>query len=105
MVATQFEVFRNEERKDAFPFLVVVQHPLLAQLKTRVVVPCMPLKKFGGPPIPRLNPVFTIERAEVVLVTHLLGAVPLSSLRELVTDLSPHRAIILSALDVMMSGV
>jgi toxin CcdB len=105
VVANQFEVFRNEQRQDAFPFVVVVQHPLLAQLKTRVVVPCMPRRKFGGPPIPRLNPVFTVERTEVVLVTHLLGAVPLSSLRVLVTDLSSHRAIILGALDAMMTGV
>jgi toxin CcdB len=105
VVANQFEVFRNEEHRDAFPFLVVVQHPLLAQLKTRVVVPCMPRRKFGGPPIPRLNPVFTVERSEVVLITHLLGAVPLSSLKTLVTDLSAHRAIILGALDAMITGV
>lgn len=105
MVANQFEVFRNQRRDEAFPYLVVVQHPLVAQLKTRVVAPCMPRKKFGGPPVPRLNPVFTIEGSEVVLITHLLGAVPVTSLKSVVADLSAHRATVLGALDALITGV
>jgi toxin CcdB len=65
----------------------------------------MPRKKFEGPPVPRLNPVFTIEGSEVVLITHLLGAVPVTSLKSVVTDLSAQRATILGALDALITGV
>ncbi|MDP1829518.1 MAG: CcdB family protein [Archangium sp.] len=99
----QFEVYRNTRDREAFPYVLVVQHELVAHLKSRVVVPLMRRKKFGTP-VARLHPTFTIEGVEMVMVTHLLGAVPTGSMRIPVTDLSSRRTEIIGALDVLITG-
>jgi toxin CcdB len=98
----QFEVYRNTRDREAFPYVLVVQHELVAHLKSRVVVPLMQRKKFGTP-VARLHPTFTIEGVEMVMVTHLLGAVP-GSMRNPVADLTSRRTEIIGALDVLITG-
>ncbi len=101
----QFEVFRNARNKVRFPFLLVVQHEVLAELPTRVVVPMTPLAVFGARPVSRLNPVFRVDGVAVVMLTQMLGAVPTSSLKSRVTTLATKRTEIIGALDILVSGV
>lgn len=100
----QFAVYRNARGRESYPYLLVVQHPLLGHLASRVVVPFMALRKFGTA-VSRLNPVFVLEDEEMVLVTHLIGSVPSSSLSRRVADLSARRSDIIAAIDVLFSGV
>ena len=102
-MVTQYAVYKNTREREAFPYLVVVQHRVTDHLSSRVVVPLMSRRKFGAP-ISRLNPTFSIEGHEMVLVTHLIGAVPAASLRTKVTDLSTQRSEIVSALDMLLTG-
>lgn len=105
MVTRQYDVFRNTKAREAFPYLLVVQHDLLAELPVRVVVPLASRRALGGRPISRLNPVFEVAGGEVVMLTQLLGAVAAASLRQKVQNLGDERAAIISALDVLFSGV
>ncbi len=101
----QFDVFKNGKDKSRFPFLLLVQHDLLSQLSVRVVVPLTPQRSFGAQPITRLNPVFEVDGAAQVMLTQMLGAVPVSSLGRKVANLGAKRAEIIGALDVLFAGV
>ena len=54
-------------------YLLDVQADLFDRLKTRVVVPLLPVAS-TPPPIGRLNPIFEIAGRKVVMATPLLAA-------------------------------
>lgn len=101
----QFDVFRNQREKPRFPFLLLVQHELLAGLPVRVVVPLTPQSSFGKRPVARLNPVFQVDGTAVVMLTQMLGAVPTAALGRRVGTLGAKRAEIIGALDILFSGI
>src|SRR3546814_1082896 len=55
-------------------FLLDCQSDLLDDLVTRVVVPLMPAAGFD--PVPRLNPVLTVNEETLVMATQLIFAIP-----------------------------
>src|SRR3546814_17773350 len=67
-------------RYDVYPgsrglgFLLDCQSDLLDDLVTRVVVPLMPAAGFD--PVPRLNPVLTVNEETLVMATQLIFAIP-----------------------------
>ncbi|WP_244512701.1 CcdB family protein [Ensifer sp. LC163] len=75
----------------------------LDELKTRVVVPLLPLE---AAPLPagRLNPVFEIDGIQCALVTQFLAAVPVSALAEPIVSLSQHHDEIIAALNLVFHG-
>lgn len=70
-LVAQFDVYRNIGKlRDAIPYVVVVQSALFDDYRRRVVVPLVLRTSLGAAVAPRasrLNPVFTIENAELVL--------------------------------------
>jgi toxin CcdB len=86
------------------PYLIDVQADLLADLDTRIVVPLIRSTVFGRPAT-RLHPVFTIADQQVVMATHLLAAVRRGALGASVASLLDQRDVIISAIDVLWSGV
>jgi toxin CcdB len=105
VVSTRFDVFRNPTGSKSHPFLVVVQHEVLDRLPTRLVIPLVRKEQLEGLPITRLNPSWTVERTQVVLLTQQLGAVRAATLTRRVGSLADRRADILGAIDVLLSGV
>ena len=101
----RFDVFRNPSGSKSHPFVVVVQHELLERLTTRVVIPLLRKDQLQGQAITRLNPTWMVDRVSVVLLTQQLGAVRAASLTKRVGSLAQHGAEILSAMDVLISGV
>lgn len=85
-------------------YVVDVQADLLSHLSTRVVVPLVPLSKFGNIAA-ELNPVFPIEGRDHVLVPQAIATVPRQELKSRVGTLSPHHDAILRAVDVLLSGI
>ena len=82
-------------------YVVEVQPDALAPLPTRVVVPLVPLE--GGPPlVADLNPVFAIEGVDYVLLPQFIGVLPAAALAEPIGDLTPHRDLIVHALDRLL---
>lgn len=84
-------------------FVLDVQADLLDELKTRVVVPLLPLDT-APQPARRLNPVFEIEGMRCAMVTQFLAAVPVSVLAAPVANLSGHHDDIVAALDMVFHG-
>lgn len=80
-----------------------VQADVLDELKTRVVVPLLPMEK-APQPAKRLNPVFEISGVRYVLVTQFLAAIPLSALSDPVSNLSDRHDEIVAALDMVFHG-
>ena len=105
MVTQQYAVFKTTRNREAFPYVMLVQHALLSVLPVRVVVPLSPRRKFSGPTVPRLNPGFEIDGQDVVMMTHLIGAVSAGSFGKPVANLAKHRSEIIAALDTLFSGV
>lgn len=101
----QCDVYRNKEDPSGqIPYLLDVQADLLADLDTRAVIPLIRVQAFGRR-ASRLHPVFTIETHRVVMATHLIAAVRKRPLGTAITSLINERDIIISALDVLWSGV
>jgi toxin CcdB len=79
------------------------QADLLSHLKTRFVVPLLPI---GDVPttLNRLHPIFQVEDEKLAMATHLASAVSVSEIGERITSLEAHDMAISNALDMLMAG-
>lgn len=102
----QFDVYQNENprSKTRIPYLLDIQHDLLSQLATRVVIPLV-LQEALSVPADILNPVFTIEDRDVVLSTAELAGVDKKQLGPVITNISQDRAKIVAAIDLLVTGI
>ena len=103
----QFTVHRNTNpaTKTAVPFLLNVQSDLIEDLGTRVAVPLYPAVAMKGKTIRTLTPTFEIDGKQYVMVTPQLAGVPKKLLGASVTSLSAKRDEIISALDLLITGI
>lgn len=103
----QFEVFENkaDHSKGRVPYLLDVQHDLLAGLRTHVVVPLGRPDVMEHRAIARLTPQFEIEGEAVVMLTPEMAGVPTSVLGRRIADLSDQRTAIVDALDFLFTGI
>ena len=79
------------------------QADLLWRLNSRFVVLLRSVDDHGGGD-PRLNPTFTVEDEDVVMLTHFAAAVPASAISLPVTSLMAHEYEIGLALDRLIGG-
>ena len=86
-------------------YVVDVQSRLLDDLSTRVVIPLIP--RGAAPPIPvkTLNPLFSIDGGEYVLMTQNMATIPNVQLRAPVGTLATQRDPIIRAIDALLSGI
>lgn len=96
----KYDVFPNPAGSG---YLLDVQTELLDYIDTRVVVPLLPVDQ-APVPAKRLNPVFEIDGASMVLVTQSLASVPHHILRDPITNFSNDFAEITNALDMVFQG-
>ncbi|MEC8849135.1 MAG: CcdB family protein [Pseudomonadota bacterium] len=96
----RFDIFRND---DVEGYLLDVQSDLLSDLNTRVVVPLL-TRSAAPSPAQRLNPVFEVEGAEVIMGTQFMAAVPEAELRIKVGNLGAQQLEISAALDMLFLG-
>ena len=103
----QFTVYKNENKssKKAFPYFIDVQTDLLETLNSRIVIPLSPVKNIKKDAVSGLCPVFEIEKDSFVLMTHELTSVPISNLKNAVTSLTNSRSEIISAIDLIITGI
>ena len=101
----QCDVYQNAgDESGEIPYLLDVQADLLSDLQTRVVVPLIQKEAFGRRAT-RLHPQLTIEGRDVVMATHLVAAIRRQGLGTVVASVADHRDVIISAIDVLWSGV
>jgi toxin CcdB len=96
----QFDVFRSTDGN----LLLDCQSDALSHLATRMVVPLVPLDR-SPERRARLNPVFDIGEEPHVLLTQFAAAVRHKELKTRVASLLPYRFDIISAFDMMLTGV
>ena len=100
----QFDVFRNpRDVNGEIPYLLDVQSELLGDLPTRVVIPLVRPGHFTPPQ--RLNPTFAVGDQEVTMSTAEIAGIPRTAMGERVGSLDHHRAEIIGAIDLLISGV
>ena len=104
---SQFTVYRNTNptTKAAIPFLLNVQSDLIKDLGTRVAVPLYPVAAMNGKAIHTLTPTFEIEGKQYVMMTPQLAGISKKLLGASVADLSTKRDEIISALDLLITGI
>ncbi|HSD09602.1 MAG TPA: CcdB family protein [Candidatus Binatia bacterium] len=100
----QFDLLRHSRSK-RYPFLLDVQADLLRDLATRIVAPLTSVKRLGGNPIGRLNPVVTVEGAEYAILFQELAALPKAAVGEPMASLRGRRDELIAALDLLFTGI
>jgi toxin CcdB len=102
----RFDVFRNPRRESArdTPFLQDVQSDLLDGLATRVVVP-LRRGDLIDKRVTRLNPLFKIAGAPVVMDTPQLAGYPSRGLKRPVANLASNSFEMRNALDFLLAGI
>ena len=98
----QFDVFRTRGA-GAYPLVMDVQADVHAKLHTRIVVPMAARTQFRRP-VTRLTPTVKVRDNDYVVLFPLMAAVPNASLGETVGSLAGHRAMLISALDLLITG-
>ena len=99
----QFDFHGYDGPNRSVAYLLDVQSDLLQGLASRVVVPLVRLDKFG-PPMRKLNPVFTIDGAELVMATPEIAGIALKNLGRPIGSLGNHHHEIKGALDFLHDG-
>ena len=100
----QFDVCRHA-RSRRYPFLLDLQADLLRDLARRVVAPLTPLKRMGGTPISRLNPVVAVDGSQYAVLFQELAAVPVAVIGKPVGSLRSRRDELIAALALLFTGV
>lgn len=96
----RFDVHRGNRDKG---YLLDCQSNLLSSLATRVVVPLLPDRSLTA--ANRLNPVFDIDGVRHVMQTAMIVSLPKERLGQVVASLEKHDLEIMSAIDMLWSGV
>ncbi len=99
----RFDVHRNPTDNPDVPYLIDIQSDLLSGLRTRVVVPLVPVERFAKP-MTRLNPIFEIDGQRLVMATTDLAGVDSRALGEVVGTLKDRHYEIIGAVDFLLSG-
>jgi toxin CcdB len=102
----QFDVYLNPNAttRKAIPYLLDVQADLLDTLATRVVVPLIKADEMGLA-AKHLNPQFKIKGEAVVMSTAELAGVHMRLLGDKVISLKNKRDEIITALDLLFTGI
>ncbi|MCB1382072.1 MAG: CcdB family protein [Notoacmeibacter sp.] len=97
----QFDVYAPA---NGTALVVDIQSDVLDGLATRAVIPLVPLQA-APKPIIRLNPMMDVNGIAHSLMTDWMSAVPKSVLGQPVTNLAAHRDSIVSAVDMLVTGI
>ena len=102
----QYDVFNNPSRtaSDGIPYVVVIQSDLLDGLATRL---SMPLAVFeAGTRVPTaLCPVIVVKGQRLHALAHYAAPLPAKLLKRPVDNVAAQASSLVSAMDVVLSGI
>ena len=104
---SQFSVYENRDKatKKTYPYFLNVQNDLLAELNSRVVIPFSTPGAIKHRDAKKLCPTIQIQNKVFVLLTHQITTVPESLLSSKVDQVDTFRTEIISALDLLFTGI
>lgn len=102
----QFDVYPNPSASAAqgIPYVVVVQSDLLDALATRMTIPLATVE-FAKKSPDKLCPMVTVNGQSLRALAHYTAPLPTRSLRQAVGSLALQASTLISAMDVVVSGV
>lgn len=98
----QFDIFVS--RKKHVQYFIDMQDGILDMLSTRIVAPLVSSAAVRVP-MHKINPVIYVKGKEFILLSHLLAAIPVVHLGEYVTSAKMQRDEIISAIDMLFTGI
>jgi toxin CcdB len=103
----QFDVYQNPSKttRNAFPYLVDIQSPVISEISTRIVIPLGRLKSFKNEVMSNLTPVIEYDGEKLLLLTPQIASIPSKLLKDPIGSLNHFRDEIISALDFAITGV
>ncbi|NRB42282.1 MAG: CcdB family protein [Pseudomonadales bacterium] len=103
----QFDVYKNPSRntKKAYPYIVDIQHELISDIATRMVIPLGRLNHFKNEQMQGLTPDIEYEGEKLLLLTPQIASIPARQLKDPVGSLSHFRDEIISSLDFAITGI
>ena len=99
----RLDVHRNRQSGSNFPLLLDVQANLLADLRSRLVIPLVP-EGASGLRLRQLDVDVEISGIRYVLRTEVMGAVAASQLGEIVATLRQRHDEVAAAIDFLLQG-
>lgn len=101
----RFDVYRHPDaaQRATTPFLLDVQNEYISGLQTRVVLPLRSAQRVAIP-LRDLNPALEVDGIAVILDAAAIAAVPLSLLKNPVTNLRAQADLITNALDALFGA-
>jgi len=98
----QFDVYENLniKSKNEIPFLLDIQHAILEDSSTRVIIPL----GFQSNINETINPSFVINDTKVTLMTTFIASTKYEQLGNKVCSLKEHRDEIISSIDFLITG-
>ena len=103
----QFDVYVNpsSSTRNAFPFIVDIQNPIISALATRIVIPLGRVSYFKHEQMKGLTHVIEYKDEKFLLLTVQIASIPTKRLKNPVGSLSHFRDEIVSSLDFAITGI
>ena len=103
----QFDVYQNPSAasRKAYPYILDVQHSVIDELSTRIVIPLGRLGDFRNEQMKTLSPIVEHEGENLVLLTSQITSMPARLLKKPVGSLSALRSEIVAAIDFAITGI
>lgn len=103
----QFDVYQNPSRhtRVAYPYLLDIQSPIIADISTRIVIPLGRLQSFKNQSMNKLTPEIEYDGEKLLLLVPQLASIPAKTLKHPVGSLSHFRSEIIAAIDFAITGI
>jgi toxin CcdB len=103
----QFDVYPNPSNatSNAYPYIVDIQSPVIAELATRIVVPLGSKQRLRDKVLKGLTLTITYDGEELLLLVPQIASVPSKTLKNPIGSLSHLRDEIIAALDFAITGI
>lgn len=98
----KFDIYSSPSNGAAY--LLDLQDEIIDVLSTRVVAPLVATEDVSKR-MKILNPLIRIEGTEFILMTHLLAAIPSSTLKKKIGSAVSQRDEIIASLDFLFTGI
>jgi toxin CcdB len=103
----QFDVYENSSKqtRKAYPYILDIQHSLIEDIATRIVVPLGNAELLKNEELKGLTPKIEFEGNKLLILMPQITSMPAKSLRKPIGTLSHLRDEIISALDLAIMGI
>lgn len=101
----QFDIYKNPNKdKRIYPFVIDIQHSILSDLNSRLVIPLGRYSEFKNGQFSGLTPGFKVGNTRLILLPHYMSSLSTKKLATPVGSLADHRDEIIAAIDMAVTG-